>query len=752
MANLTETGVYPAGITQLEVTHKAQGGAGGDMNIQATELANRTAYLKNFADQFVSASVAIDADTTLTDPVELIGDGAYVIAAGVTLTINGPFRAPLKQVFSGAGAVAFGAGAVNEVYPQWWGAKADGSTDDSAAIAGALAAVVTGGTVKSPAGTYVVAMNAMSFGGKSVSLIGDNATFSLVAGTGTSVFDMTDSDTVLVKGIKFTTAAALATVFADCLTGYTETFVVTDCEFIGPVRLIYNTGSTTQDPTVTPFGFGTFRYERNNALNMDVTHIKIIDTPIEKGIFRNNDIHNFSFVYLNNSVTNGSANNTALMEQGNFVISDNTVVNDDDYYCAAGAGDYYAFVLIENNTVAYERNHVEGMKIDVAGWTCYDAYLSSVNVINADNLFKNSANLNAAAINNTLIKCKRDSVAGMPVAKRIIGNAYIMESDWVARIGKTAADVRHSLYGLGVTNSGVVVIANNTFDLQMLDYSGQHPIEDICFSGNTIRAVGLSINAGATGYVAEFSPFSATSKCEIVDNRVTVAGASLFDFYFARQNGGIWESLKVIDNVVDVDVDPSKAAMALYGQVASSAVVRNNTFKMPSRYEAFNCILKNAQASNNLIYGNNTNKIRTMGFLNVYGSSCVTALLSGAMESISHYPLKSSTYVPGASTKYTVSVSFNTATGANRVDFSYELQYAAGVYTVVWTDAADNVRNDVIGTADGNAITAKTVLVGSGSLSLAVKFYNSASLTYFAVTGFPTGKCDYSYEIRSFEA
>lgn len=751
MANLTETGVYPAGITQLEVTHKAQGGAGGDMNIQATELANRTAYLKNFADQFVSASVAIDADTTLTDPVELIGDGAYVIAAGVTLTINGPFRAPLKQVFSGAGAVAFGAGAVNEVYPQWFGAKADGSTDDSAAIAGALAAVVDGGTIKAPAGTYVVAMNAMSFGGKSVSLIGDNATFSLTAGTGASVFDMTDSDTVLVKGIKFSTAAALATVFADCLTGYTETFAVTDCEFVGPVRLISSTGSTTQDPTVTPFGFGTFRYERNKALNMDVTHIKISDTPIEKGIFRNNDIHNFSFVYLYNGITNASANGDALNAQGNFVISDNVVVNDDDYYCAAGTGTYFAFVLMENNTVIYERNHVEGMKINASGWTCYDAYLSSVNVLNKNNVFKNSANFYAASANNTLIKCKMDSTESLPTTKQIIGNSYIIEADWVARIGKTAANVWHNLFSLGATNGGTVVIANNTFDLQYLTLSGQQPVHDIIFSGNTIRACGL-VHSGGAVRVIEFNPFEATSKCDISGNRVSVSGGTALDFHFAYQSSGTWGSLRITDNAVDVDIDPSKSAVALYKQNATSAVIRNNVFNSQFRYDAFGCILKNTQAANNLITGNNTNKLRAMGFLNTYGNSSIKMNLAGAMDYVRHFPLKSATYTPAASTQYTVSVRFNTATGLNQVDFSYELQYAAGVYTVAWVDSLDNARADVIGTTDGNAIEAKTVLTGSGALTLVVKFYNSASDTCFSITGIPTAKSDYVYEIRSFEA
>lgn len=48
---------------------------------------------------------------------------------GVTLTINGPLEAGLHQIVSGAGAVSFGAGAVKEVYPEWWGI--DGTADEA---------------------------------------------------------------------------------------------------------------------------------------------------------------------------------------------------------------------------------------------------------------------------------------------------------------------------------------------------------------------------------------------------------------------------------------------------------------------------------------------------------------------------------------------------------------------------------------------------------------------------------------------
>jgi hypothetical protein len=86
----------------------------------------------------VSASVAIPTTMTLA-----FSNGAYLaIATGVTLTINGTLDAPLRKIFdcAGTGKVAFGAGAVKEVYPEWWGAKGDNATDDTAAIAAALIA------------------------------------------------------------------------------------------------------------------------------------------------------------------------------------------------------------------------------------------------------------------------------------------------------------------------------------------------------------------------------------------------------------------------------------------------------------------------------------------------------------------------------------------------------------------------------------------------------------------------------------
>lgn len=77
--------------------------------------------------------------------------------SGVTVTINGLVEAGLYQIFSGVGTVA-GTPKVDYLYPQWWGAKADGVTDDTTAIQRAvdLANAAGGGEVHLPAGQYVI--------------------------------------------------------------------------------------------------------------------------------------------------------------------------------------------------------------------------------------------------------------------------------------------------------------------------------------------------------------------------------------------------------------------------------------------------------------------------------------------------------------------------------------------------------------------------------------------------------------------
>jgi hypothetical protein len=79
-----------------------------------------------------------------------------VVADGKVLTIHGQLQTGLHQIFActGTGRVVFGAGAVNNAYPQWWGAQANGLADDTIPM---NAAVQSGAPVRIPAGTYRLA-------------------------------------------------------------------------------------------------------------------------------------------------------------------------------------------------------------------------------------------------------------------------------------------------------------------------------------------------------------------------------------------------------------------------------------------------------------------------------------------------------------------------------------------------------------------------------------------------------------------
>ena len=105
----------------------------------------------------ITGNLTIPATTELYVP-----KGAYInIAAGKTLTINGPFSAGLYQVFTGSGAVTFGYNAVEKVSPHWWGLQHTGvAATNRTAIQNAIDSIYDpfGGTQKAcvsiPSGTF----------------------------------------------------------------------------------------------------------------------------------------------------------------------------------------------------------------------------------------------------------------------------------------------------------------------------------------------------------------------------------------------------------------------------------------------------------------------------------------------------------------------------------------------------------------------------------------------------------------------
>lgn len=88
-----------------------------------------------------------NVDSNLTINAQLvIPKGAIInIAAGVTLTINSSILAGLYQIFTGGGNVVING--ESTVYPEWWGAVNDSTTDSTDAFKKAIAAIEKGEVV-----------------------------------------------------------------------------------------------------------------------------------------------------------------------------------------------------------------------------------------------------------------------------------------------------------------------------------------------------------------------------------------------------------------------------------------------------------------------------------------------------------------------------------------------------------------------------------------------------------------------------
>jgi len=187
----------------------------------ATLSAAVTAASADTASLIVSKVHNITTNTTISGQTAIVAlrGARFNISSGALLTINTPFIAGLYQVFQGnIDSVRFGKNTVSEVYPQWFGAKADSSTNDAAAIQAAIASlpVNSGGTVKLFPGNYDLGTTTLNMnkpnmrfegsgniGGAGAGSANRGATRLLYTGTGWAV-DFGDGSTFSGQNIKVT--------------------------------------------------------------------------------------------------------------------------------------------------------------------------------------------------------------------------------------------------------------------------------------------------------------------------------------------------------------------------------------------------------------------------------------------------------------------------------------------------------------------------------------------------------------------
>jgi hypothetical protein len=86
----------------------------------------------------IHTPITMTGNLTITAPIKFL-KGGIITTAGYTLTINGPLVASATQIFSAAANnVVLDADSCVRIYPEWWGATGDGTTEDTTPVERAI--------------------------------------------------------------------------------------------------------------------------------------------------------------------------------------------------------------------------------------------------------------------------------------------------------------------------------------------------------------------------------------------------------------------------------------------------------------------------------------------------------------------------------------------------------------------------------------------------------------------------------------
>jgi hypothetical protein len=484
-----------------------------------------------------SGTYNIISDLTIPANITLKPErgAVFSIATGTTLTINGPLMAGPYQVFSctGTGKVTFGAGAVKEVYPEWWG-----FTDDAAAALNR--AIATQRTVRLQAGkTYPVTTSVD---------IGTTNNVEIIGGPG-SVIDGTSSTALVLfyVGGYPGSSAALGADVSQAATSITS--ALAGSLSAGDIILIRSTDLWI------PGGSGTYWKGElcevlsvaGNTINLKsplydsyaaatTTVYEIIAPQVTLGnltVKRNSNQWGIEVGYARNvrcegcRVTGARQVGIAFSYILGGTISNNYVT--DCWY--SGSGLSYGLLFESCQNILEEGNRTFGGRHGIAhggnepnrditlignfidnyhgsGTCALDFHENSEKVRVLGNVIKNGmeySGIDVAIENNTIDTYTGDSNVGINLYSNKLQNYMLVHNNVITGYGSGVYGIQLKAGHSNITANLVDIsgnIINSNCGIYILPYSSTitgYTIDRLVMRNNQVTSVGLSLSLNANG-------------------------------------------------------------------------------------------------------------------------------------------------------------------------------------------------------------------------------------------------------------
>lgn len=431
----------------------------------------------------VRQRIVLSNNLTLTAPLR-IENGGMIETGSHTLTINGPFSCALRQCFdTQVSKVIFGNN-VAEVYPQWFGAVPDGTTDCSDALNFSLASIaVEGGTVSLPTGDYACA-DIININGSSITLKGNNSSIICDAAQFGFEVDGTSStqiENILIEDLKFfqLDTASVSGSQQAIQFNHVNKVRVKNC-YVQDWAVGFKFNSNCQHIWVEDCYF-------DNIGEGGVGGIAIYVEGEDGAVGFSND-----HVHILNNYVNGCIYGCEVKFVNSFVISGNIVENT--------TGDKYAILGIKDTGSGTEDRSHRGIISDniVRNCTGEGIFAKGINIIVADNYVENTSNLGFHLAGANMV------MTGNIGFECYAAASIVYDSDATVGAGSLSADV----------DSAKMIIANNLFMRVLGTDPGMsfNACSDSLISGNIIQ------DYKGTGGNAYGFKFSNCGNTRILDN------------------------------------------------------------------------------------------------------------------------------------------------------------------------------------------------------------------------------------------